>query len=312
MEDKEKLLFSKREKIMKIHLLIIMSSIPQIILGFCYFIIYLKTNYQLYLLIQILLFLILSIIILIFASYPERNHYLIGLSLSIIFSFSFSMIFFTNSIYYPLYLYFITLCIYHYTEFFSVLLYHFKKLSCEYFLIDQSLSWIIATIISFIETILETYYFNKYKKIKIFFIIGLIMTIIGQIFRIGGIYTGKKNFTHKISYEKKKEHKLVKNGVFALTRHPSYFGFYLWSIGIEIMCCNPICFIGFTFILFYFFKNRILLEEKLLIQFFGEEYLEYKKKVGILIPFISLDKVQEQENLKIYYNLNKVDKSIWS
>ena len=312
MEDKEKLLFSKREKIMKIHLLIIMSSIPQIILGFCYFIIYLKTNYQLYLLMQILLFLILSIIILIFASYPERNHYLIGLSLSVIFSFSFSMIFFTNSIYYPLYLYFITLCIYHYTEFFSVLLYHFKKLSCEYFLIDQSLSWIIATFVSFIETILETYYFNKYKKIKIFFIIGLIMTIIGQIFRIGGIYTGKKNFTHKISYEKKKEHKLVKNGVFALTRHPSYFGFYLWSIGIEIMCCNPICFIGFTFILFYFFKNRILLEEKLLIQFFGEEYLEYKKKVGILIPFISLDKVQEQENLKIYYNLNKVDKSIWS
>ena len=312
MEDKEKLLFSKREKIMKIHLLIIMSSIPQIILGFCYFIIYLKTNYQLYLLIQILLFLVLSIIILIFASYPERNHYLIGLSLSVIFSFSFSMIFFTNSIYYPLYLYFITLCIYHYTEFFSVLLYHFEKLSCEYFLIDQSLSWIIATFVSFIETILETYYFNKYKKIKIFFIIGLIMTIIGQIFRIGGIYTGKKNFTHKISYEKKKEHKLVKNGVFALTRHPSYFGFYLWSIGIEIMCCNPICFIGFTFILFYFFKNRILLEEKLLIQFFGEEYLEYKKKVGILIPFISLDKVQEQENLKIYYNLNKVDKSIWS
>ena len=312
MEDKEKLLFSKREKIMKIHLLIIMSSIPQIILGFCYFIVYLKTNYQLYLLMQILLFLVLSIIILIFASYPERNHYLIGLSLSIIFSFSFSMIFFTNSIYYPLYLYFITLCIYHYTEFFSVLLYHFKKLSCEYFLIDQSLSWIIATFVSFIETILETYYFNKYKKIKIFFIIGLIMTIIGQIFRIGGIYTGKKNFTHKISYEKKKEHKLVKNGVFALSRHPSYFGFYLWSIGIEIMCCNPICFIGFTFILFYFFKNRILLEEKLLIQFFGEEYLEYKKKVGILIPFISLDKVQEQENLKIYYNLNKVDKSIWS
>jgi protein-S-isoprenylcysteine O-methyltransferase len=289
-----------------------MSSIPQIILGFFYFIIYLKTNYQLYLLIQILLFLVLSIIILIFASYPERNHYLIGLSLSVIFSFSFSMIFFTNSIYYPLYLYFITLCIYHYTEFFSVLLYHFKKLSCEYFLIDQSLSWMLATIASFIETILETYYFHKYKKIKVFFIIGLIMTIIGQIFRIGGIYTGKKNFTHKISYEKKKEHKLVTNGVFSLTRHPSYFGFYLWSIGIEIMCCNPICFIGFTFILFNFFKKRILLEEKLLIQFFGEEYLEYKKKVGILIPFIHLEKEKEEKNLKIYQNKKNLKKNIFS
>jgi protein-S-isoprenylcysteine O-methyltransferase len=309
MDEKEKLLFSKRKKIMKIHLLIIMSSIPQIILGFFYFIIYLKTNYQLYLLIQILLFLILSIIILIFASYPERNHYLIGLSLSIIFSFSFSMIFFTNSIYYPLYLYFITLCIYHYTEFFSVLLYHFEKLSCEYFLIDQSLSWIIATFVSFIETILETYYFNKYKKIKIFFIIGLIMTIIGQIFRIGGIYTGKKNFTHKISYKKKSEHKLVTTGFFSISRHPSYFGFFIWSIGIEIMCCNPICTIAFTIILFHFFKDRILTEEQLLIQFFGEEYLEYKNKVGILIPFIHLSEEKEEENLKIYKNKMKFNKS---
>lgn len=312
MDEREKLLFQKRKRIMKTHLLIILSSIPQIIIGFCYFIIYLKTNYQIYFLFQIFIFLLLSIIILIFAPSPERNHYLIGLILSIIFSFSFSMILFTNSIYYPLYIYFITLCIYHYTEFFSVLLYHFEKLSCEYFLIDQSISWVLATIFSFIETILETYYFNKYKKIKIFFIIGLVMTIIGQIFRIAGIYTGKKNFTHKISQKKKKEHKLVTNGVFSISRHPSYFGFYLWSIGIEIMCCNPICFIAFTFILFKFFKNRILLEEKLLIQFFGEEYLEYKKKVGILIPFISLDKKQEEINLKIYYNLNKVNKSIWS
>ena len=311
-EDSASKSFLKQKRIKNIHLLIIISSIPLILLGFLFFKIYLYNNYLYYFLVESALFLLFGTFIFLFSSRLERNQYLIGLFLTHIFSFSFSMTFFTSSQYYPLYIYFITLCIYHYTEFFSVLLYHFNKLSCEYFLIDQSLSWIIATFISFIETILETYYFNKYKKIKIFFIIGLIMTIIGQIFRIGGIYTGKKNFTHKISYEKKKEHKLVKNGVFALTRHPSYFGFYLWSIGIEIMCCNPICFIGFTFILFYFFKNRILLEEKLLIQFFGEEYLEYKKKVGILIPFISLNKVQEQENLKIYYNLNKVDKSIWS
>ena len=312
MEEKEKLLFSRQIKTKKIHLLIIESLIPQIILGFCYFIIYLKTNYLFYFLLQILFFLFLSIIILIFTSYPERNHYLIGLCLSSIFSFSFSMIFFTDNIYYPLYLYFITLCIYHYTEFFSVLLYHFEKLNCEYFLIDQSISWIIATIVSFAETILETHYFNKYKKIKFFFIIGLIMTIIGQIFRIAGIFTGKKNFTHRISYEKEKEHKLVTHGIFSISRHPSYFGFYLWSVGIEIMCCNPICTIAFIFILFLFFKKRILVEEKLLIRFFGKEYLDYKKKVGILIPFISLSKEDEEANLKIHYNLNKDNNSIWS
>ena len=152
------------------------------------------------------------------------------------------------------------------------------------------------------ETILGINYFDKYKKIKFFFIIGFLMMIIGQYFRIAALYTGKKNFTHRISFDKANEHKLITNGVFAISRHPSYFGFYLWSVGIEIMCCNPICIIAFGVILFKFFKNRIIIEEQLLIQFFGEEYLEYKKKVGILIPFIHLDKEKEEKNLKIYQN----------
>ena len=305
-------ILAKRKTIIIIHSLIIISSIPQIIFGFFYFKIYLNTNDFIYFLIQIIIFSLLTIIIYICTAYPERNHYLIGLSLSIIFSFSSSIIFFTKSIYYPLYIYFITLCIYHYTEFFSVLLYHFEKLNGEYFLINQSVGWMIATIISFIETILETYYFNDLKKIKILFIVGLTMTFIGQIFRICALYTGKRNFTHKIRYEKVNNHKLVTNGIFAISRHPSYFGFYLWSVGIEIMCCNPICTIAFIIILFKFFKNRILIEEQLLIQFFGEEYLEYKKKVGILIPFIHLDKKKEEKNLNIFKNRQNANKSLWS
>ena len=302
----------KRKKIINIHSLILISIIPQILFGFSYFKIYYKTNIFFYFLIQLIIFLLLNIIIYICITYPERNHYLIGMSLSIIFSFSSSMTLFTKSIYYPLYLYFISLCIYHYTEFFSVLLYHFEKLNGEYFLINQSMSWMIATIISFFETILETYFFNDLKKIKILFIIGLLMTIIGQIFRICALYTGKKNFTHKIRYEKVNNHKLVTNGIFAISRHPSYFGFYLWSVGIEIMCCNPICTIAFIIILFKFFKNRIIIEEQLLIQFFGEEYLEYKKKVGILIPFIHLDKKKEEKNLEIFKNRQNANKSILS
>ena len=300
MNDQSENLISKRKKIKIIHLLIIISSIPRIFLAVIYFKINLHTNYFFYFLIEFALFLLLSIIIFLFSSYQELNHYLIGLLLSNIFSFSFSMIFFTSSKYYPLYIYFITLCIYHYTEFFSVLLYHFEQLSCEYFLIDQSKGWILATLISFLETILGIYFFDEYKKIKIFFILGLLMTIIGQYFRIGALFTGKRNFTHRIRYDKVREHRLITNGVFAISRHPSYFGFYLWSVGIEIMCCNPICTVAFAVVLFNFFKNRILIEEQLLIQFFGEEYLEYKKKVGILIPFIHLEKEKEEKSLKIY------------
>ena len=64
---------------------------------------------------------------------------------------------------------------------------------------------------------------------------------------------------------------------------------------------------SFYCVLFKFFKNRILIEEGLLIQFFGEKYLEYKKHVGILIPFINMDKEDEEKNLRIYLK-NKENK----
>ena len=183
-----------------------------------------------------------------------------------------------------------------------IIFFLFDSISCEYFLIDHSKSWVISTLASFAEMIIETYFFDQYKKIKILFIIGLLMTIIGQYFRIVALFTGKKNFTHKIRYNKVDEHELVTHGIYSLSRHPSYFGFFIWSVGIEVMCCNPICTIAFTIILFNFFKNRIISEESFLIQFFGEKYLEYKKHVGILIPFIHMDKAREERNLKIYLN----------
>ena len=304
-KDKNKLLL-KRKKMLSVHMIIILISIPQIIIGFMYFKTFSNESYLIYFFLQLFLFLLISMIIFFFSNTSDRNHYLIGLSLSFIFSFSFSMVFFTNSIYYPLFIYFITLCIYHYSEYLSVLVYHFEMISCEYYLIDQSKNWVISTLASFSETIIGTYFFDKYKKIKFFFVIGLLMTIIGQYFRIAALYTGKKNFTHRIKFNKEPEHELITYGIYSLSRHPSYFGFFTWSVGIEIMCCNPICTVAFTIILFMFFKKRILLEEELLVQFFGQKYLDYKNNVGILIPFINLDKEKEQKNLNIYLkNKNK-------
>ena len=167
MDEEIMRLLPKRRKMMNIHILIIISSIPQIIIGYLYFKKYSNNNYLIYFLIQSLIFSLIGLIIIFVANKSEKNHYLIGLSLSVVFSFSISMTFFTNSIYYPLYLYFITLCIYHYSEYLSVLFYHFNILKCEYFLIDHSKSWIISTLVSFAEMIIGTYFFDKYKKIKI-------------------------------------------------------------------------------------------------------------------------------------------------
>ena len=233
-----------------------------------------------------------------------KKQYYTGLTLSLVFNLSLILIVYTNTTYYPLLLYFITLSIYHYAEYFSVLQYHTKNVSTRSYLITQGKQWIICTLCSFVEFIIETFFFDKYKKIKILFIIGLLMTITGQYFRIAALFTGKTNFTHLVQFSKKKNHVLVKHGIYSLSRHPSYFGFYCWSVGIEIMCVNPICIVSFTLILFKFFKNRILGEEKLLIEFFGMEYIKYKSEVGILIPFVHLPKKSIVKNLKKYLDNN--------
>ena len=70
------------------------------------------------------------------------------------------------------------------------------------------------------------------------------------------------------------------------------------------VCLNIIGLICFPLGLFVFFKDRIIEEEGLLIEFFGYDYLEYKKKVGILIPFIHMDKDEELEHLEKYLDNN--------
>ena len=184
-----------------------------------------------------------------------------------------------NNKYYQIELYLISLCFYHISEYLNSLIYHFIKLDWSCFLIDQSFEWFIALISSFIEYFIEIYFFYTFKtKRYIFFKIGLFFIFFGHFLRISAFFTCKTNFEYLVQYTKQKGHKLVKNGVYKIFRHPSYVGFYFWAIGTQIMMCNIICSVGFTIALYVFFKERIEEEEIYLIAFFGEEYLNYRKE----------------------------------
>jgi protein-S-isoprenylcysteine O-methyltransferase len=69
-------------------------------------------------------------------------------------------------------------------------------------------------------------------------------------------------------------------------RHPAYLGWYVWTIGTQIMVLNPICLILFIVVAFFFFKDRIECEDNALTMFFKEEFIMYKKKTWSGIPLI--------------------------
>ena len=311
-EFKLKELKDLRDAIIRRHLLIMLISlIISIFITISFFIIKNQTNSILFLFAIFSCHFPIYIFIIVRTKNLNSNfryQYLAGLSLMLILFYSLAIIIFTKTKYYQFFCYLITLTIYHYAEFFSELFFHFQDLQRDAFLIYENKRWVISTSASFIEVILGNYFFHEYKNIKILFIIGLLMTIIGQYFRIAALFTGKSNFTHKIQFKKRKNHVLVKYGIYSICRHPSYFGFFIWSVGIEIMCVNPLCTIAFAYILFKFFKNRIELEEEYLIRFFGMEYIKYRREVGCLFPFVDISKEIEKENLIEYLDNHQDEK----
>jgi protein-S-isoprenylcysteine O-methyltransferase Ste14 len=76
---------------------------------------------------------------------------------------------------------------------------------------------------------------------------------------------------------------VIQTGVFRIVRHPIYLGallFYLAAIIYTLSIASSIFWIGILG--FYIFISRY--EEQILIEQFGNEYLKYRKKVGMLFP----------------------------
>jgi len=77
---------------------------------------------------------------------------------------------------------------------------------------------------------------------------------------------------------------LVKEGPYAKMRHPIYLAFLLMQISVLLLTSN--WFIGFCgiAIIISVIAIRIPEEERLLIEQFGDEYREYIKNTGALLP----------------------------
>lgn len=185
-----------------------------------------------------------------------------------------------------LHLYLLAWVTFHMLEFSVTASYNPTRLFSDSFLLNNGVHYHIAHLFSLFEFALTAYLYPASKTPSLYTLVGIVLTVAGQLLRSMAMIHAHNNFSHILAYKKRTDHQLVTTGVYAWTRHPSYVGFSYWAVGTQIMLGNKLAAVGFVGTLWLFFSRRIRAEEASLVEFFGQSYVEYRKKVGTGLPFI--------------------------
>jgi len=119
---------------------------------------------------------------------------------------------------------------------------------------------------------------------KTCWIVGCIFIMAGQLTRSTAMWQAGRSFCHVVQIQKVLGHKLVTTGIYRHLRHPAYTGWFYWSVGTQILLCNPFCTILYAVVAQRFFAERVPFEEKALVQMYGNIYREYALRSKIFIP----------------------------
>ena len=123
-------------------------------------------------------------------------------------------------------------------------------------------------------------YKSEYQTLRI---IGLLVYLVFSWVQIWATKTLGENYTQEIAI--KKNHQLITDGPFKFVRHPQYLSQILLDIGGAAATLSfilaPLALIQIPFLFL-----RASFEDKLLEKHFGENFKSYKKKSGMIIPFV--------------------------
>jgi protein-S-isoprenylcysteine O-methyltransferase Ste14 len=91
-----------------------------------------------------------------------------------------------------------------------------------------------------------------------------------------------------VTLEIRKEHRLITHGVYRSIRHPMYSSIFLFSIAQGLLLENWLAgwFAVVTFAPLYFIRTPR--EERMMCEFFGDEYRDYMRRTGRLLPRIGV------------------------
>lgn len=150
---------------------------------------------------------------------------------------------------------------------------------------NKSTIFILLTffVVLVLSIILNLFHFGSFTNSAIA-LTGLAIMVAGILIRIYSMRTLSKFYTRTLMIVDKQE--IVKKGGYKVIRHPGYLGTILiWSAA-GLAMQNEIIFASGTLLMLIAYYYRIDNEAKMLVNTFGQKYLEYKKHTWRLIPLI--------------------------
>jgi protein-S-isoprenylcysteine O-methyltransferase Ste14 len=112
---------------------------------------------------------------------------------------------------------------------------------------------------------------------------GFLLALCGVGFSIWARMTLGTNWSSTVTL--KDDHTLVRSGPYRLVRHPIYTGILFALAGSAFQAGLVRSFLGVALCIAGFWI-KIRVEERLMMQHFGEQYIVYRREVKALVPFV--------------------------
>jgi len=178
-----------------------------------------------------------------------------------------------------------SVCCFHLLEFFVTALFNPTQATTDSFLVNHSITYTLAALTSWTEFWLRFLFLPGWNFWWSPWL-GLPILCVSQIIRSWGMVTAGESFNHIIQTRRKDNHVLVTRGIYNIFRHPSYVGFFYWSIATQLVLGNTLHFFLATVMSWGFFNRRIAYEEESLCHHFPDDYPSYVARTYMGIPFI--------------------------
>jgi protein-S-isoprenylcysteine O-methyltransferase Ste14 len=152
---------------------------------------------------------------------------------------------------------------------------------------DKGSIWLLIITISigyWLSFIMAATKIGRIYHWNTFFVIGSILAIIGLIIRVTSILILKQQFTYTVT--KIEDHELIESGLYRIIRHPGYLGQLIIFLGISTSLSNWLSILLMIVPILLGYLNRIIVEEKFMIEQMGQKYIDYQKRTKRLIPMI--------------------------